>query len=349
MVIIKLISRSIRYITGEMDEQHRENYTERKVKEGHPRKETRKSDIAIQLLLKAANVADNNEKIKVQVTEKKRAPASFQEASQSMLNVITPAASADKGRFDGFLYRSAFPTIISPPVFQASSLGYLNAMRMISPCSTLLPFTTVSQMYGPNLPLPIPQSITRSSTDVEEDEEKRSSCPRPSVKTRVQTPILPQLPQQKIPENSSMDSKLVSNDFSSTAYRRRNVYKSIIRHMHGFINRHSNDAIRMLGAAGYSVQEIEHAFFKVNAWNNLEKQAGTSKKSQATVEKILRSRAAVTFILREALFEMMQRWVSGKTGKISEENIVIYKEVCEKYYERTIELTGQRANCICSN
>ncbi len=130
---------------------------------------------------------------------------------------------------------------------------------------------------------------------------------------------------------------------SVNAYRRRNVYKSIVRHMYSYVRKNRKDVVRVLELNGFSMSDIEHAFFKISHLNDLERQKGTSKKSQSTIKKMLQRKSIYTYILRETLFAMMQNWKLGKTGKISQENLIIYKEVCEKYYQKTVELLAQTA------
>ncbi len=136
-----------------------------------------------------------------------------------------------------------------------------------------------------------------------------------------------------------------AESFSVNAYRRRNVYKSIIRHMHKCITKDSADISSMLTKSGYAKADVEQAFFRVSAWNNSERQSGTSKKSQSTVEKILAKKTAITYILRETLWGMMKKWETGRTGKISDANLAIYRDVCSKFYNKTVELTGQSVQC----
>ncbi len=144
---------------------------------------------------------------------------------------------------------------------------------------------------------------------------------------------------------SDLDSSMERDDvkLSVNAYKRRNVYKSIIRHMYSYIRKNRDDIIAVLEKNNFSVPEIEHAFFKISYLNDLEKQKGKSKKSQTTVKEIMKKRSIYTYILRETLNAMMQNWGMGRTGKISQENLYIYREVCENYYKKTVELLGQSA------
>lgn len=141
----------------------------------------------------------------------------------------------------------------------------------------------------------------------------------------------------------SDDSGKEDQEKGSNAYKRRNVYKSIIRHMFSYTRKNRNEIIRVLKENCFDMAKIEHAFFKVNYFNDLERQKGKSKKSQATVKKIIVKKSIYTYILRETLYAMMQNWKVGKTGKISEDNLTIYREVCQKFYDDITRLLAQGA------
>ena len=128
---------------------------------------------------------------------------------------------------------------------------------------------------------------------------------------------------------------------NGNAYKRRNVYKSIVRHMFSYVRKNRDDILLILRNLGYSIPEIEHAFFKVNYYNDEERQRGGKKKSQNIVKNIVVKNTIYVPILRETLFAMMKRWEDGKYGKVSKRNLAVYKEVCRKYYDETVRLLGK--------
>ena len=113
--------------------------------------------------------------------------------------------------------------------------------------------------------------------------------------------------------------------------------------MYSYIRKNRESIITVLQKNGFPSQEIEHAFFKIGYLNDLEKQKGKSKKSQTTVKGMLKKKTIYTYVLRETLYAMRQNWEHGKIGKISQENLYIYKEVCENYYDKAIKLLAQPA------
>ena len=141
-------------------------------------------------------------------------------------------------------------------------------------------------------------------------------------------------------EENNDDSSLYQNalKINVNAYRRRNVYKAIIRRMFSCVQKNKRTIVTLLEANGFKIEEIESAFIYVNQLNELDKQKGKSKRPQSTINKMLERRTIYTFILKETLDSMISGWDSGQTGKIMKENVQIYKEVCMKYYNRCIEL-----------
>eukprot|EP00826_Nyctotherus_ovalis_P024310 TRINITY_DN1881_c0_g3_i10.p1 TRINITY_DN1881_c0_g3~~TRINITY_DN1881_c0_g3_i10.p1 ORF type:complete len:191 (+),score=36.30 TRINITY_DN1881_c0_g3_i10:384-956(+) len=149
----------------------------------------------------------------------------------------------------------------------------------------------------------------------------------------------------KASSGSNDDSSLCQNavKINVNAYRRRNVYKAIIRRMFSCVQKSRKAIAGLLQANGFPTEEIESAFAYVNELNELDKQKGKSKRPQSTINGMLERKTILTFVLKETLDSMMQGWQSGHTGKIMKENVQIYKEVCEKYYRRCVELLAQPA------
>ncbi len=117
----------------------------------------------------------------------------------------------------------------------------------------------------------------------------------------------------------------------SSAYMRRNVYKSIIRHMFSYIRKNRDAIVKVLLGNGYDMAKIEHAFFKINYFNDLERDKGNPKCSQAILKKFLSKPSIYTYVLRETLTTMVNGWDCGRIGKISAENLAVYREVCTAF------------------
>ena len=92
----------------------------------------------------------------------------------------------------------------------------------------------------------------------------------------------------------------------TAAYKKRNVYKSIIRSMLRHMRKYREDLIKMLIKAGYCVKDIEHAFYKLNSYNDMERQKGNKKKSQIILKQITKTKCIYSYILKETLDSIMR-------------------------------------------
>jgi len=124
----------------------------------------------------------------------------------------------------------------------------------------------------------------------------------------------------------------------SSAYMKRNVYKSIIRHMLSYVRKNNSEVVRLLQSNGFEMNEIEEAIHKIRNFNELEKEKGNPKKSQAMLKSISSKKSPCTYILRETLRRMERDWDEGKLGRISMENLKIYREVCNYYYTSILKV-----------
>lgn len=118
------------------------------------------------------------------------------------------------------------------------------------------------------------------------------------------------------------------------AYKKRNVYKAIIRRMFSYIQKEQSAAIEMLAKIGFSMDGIKSAFLYIHHLNDLDKQKGRAKRPQNTINVILREKNICAYILKETLRLMIEGWKTGDRGKIMKGNVGIYKETCESYYSK---------------
>ena len=125
----------------------------------------------------------------------------------------------------------------------------------------------------------------------------------------------------------------------ASAYKRRNVYKSIIRHMASYIKKNKGDLIDMLIKLSFSRDEIETAFMTINEKSELEKSKGKLKGTQKTLNKFSESKSIYAYILKESLEIMIEALKKENKRKITKKNINIYKEVCKEYLKRCYECT----------
>eukprot|EP00826_Nyctotherus_ovalis_P036538 TRINITY_DN3248_c0_g1_i7.p1 TRINITY_DN3248_c0_g1~~TRINITY_DN3248_c0_g1_i7.p1 ORF type:complete len:256 (-),score=17.48 TRINITY_DN3248_c0_g1_i7:46-813(-) len=103
------------------------------------------------------------------------------------------------------------------------------------------------------------------------------------------------------PQSSFKATSKSCSRLKSKTYRRRNVYKSIIRHMHRFFRDNINDITHMLTENGFNKGEIEKAFQNVKEMSDREKLAGMPKKPKGTLNTILSSKNIYVYVLKESI------------------------------------------------
>lgn len=134
---------------------------------------------------------------------------------------------------------------------------------------------------------------------------------------------------------------------ANKSYERRNVYKSIARHMNSYFKENVKEVMSMLKKNGFNEDEIEEAYQFVEKMSEKEKRKGMPKRSKTIINLILVSKNIYVYILKETLEYMIKRWTIEKGRKVLQKNIEVYKEVCLKYYYKCLELLSQ--NDIGSN
>jgi hypothetical protein len=116
--------------------------------------------------------------------------------------------------------------------------------------------------------------------------------------------------------------------------RRRNVYKSIVRHMQTYTRKNSLSLMKMLKDKGFSKEEIEHAFFIIGS---REEEKKHKFKFLMLLNKMVKNKSIYTYIIKETLSATMDDWEKGKKGRILEKNYEMYKRVCETYYRDALQ------------
>lgn len=161
--------------------------------------------------------------------------------------------------------------------------------------------------------------------------------------SKAATQLSPAKPGNLLMNKDNAESVGDSPKTNGNAYKRRNVYKAIIRRMFSYIQKEKSTVVEMLRRSGFSMEEIDSAFLYIRHLNDLDKQKGKSKRPQNTINVILETKTIYTYILKDTLWLMIQGWETGEKGKIMKDNVTIYKQVCENYYNRCIQLLTQPA------
>lgn len=157
--------------------------------------------------------------------------------------------------------------------------------------------------------------------------------------------------KSKMPENedsvgNDADDTIIKRLLSGEAYKSRNVYKTIIRHMHTYTRRNRDDFIRIVQISGFTMQDVEHAFCKIDYWCNIERESGNRNYAQGIVKKIFAKRTIYTIVLRETLNALLLSWRLGNFGKIIKKNRDVYFRACQKFYDETVNILDQPAQGV---
>lgn len=149
-----------------------------------------------------------------------------------------------------------------------------------------------------------------------------------------------QLPKKK--EETNVDRlEKYAGPLESAAHRKRNVYKSIIRHMNILVHKSFKKLKKTLLNAEYTKEEINNCFIKIVQWNDSENHRGIPKRSQSKIENLVKGRTIYTYVLLEAVKTMMSKFNRGAKGRIKKYNLEVYRAVCEDYYSRANKLINK--------
>jgi len=127
----------------------------------------------------------------------------------------------------------------------------------------------------------------------------------------------------------------------SKVYEKRNVYKSIVRHMHNYFKENNREMTSILRNNGFEEEEIKRAYQLIKQISERQKVRGTPKKPKKALSIIISTKNIYTYILKETLSQMLNQWAVSKHSRVRENNIPIYKAVCQKYYKKCIDLLSQ--------
>ncbi|MDR3548893.1 MAG: hypothetical protein P4M11_11635 [Candidatus Pacebacteria bacterium] len=128
--------------------------------------------------------------------------------------------------------------------------------------------------------------------------------------------------------------------FKGNSYRYRNVYKSIVRNMYSYIKNNRTEITKILSEAGYGRAAMEHAFLKINDYNDKEHKRGGNKMAQEILKKIISRKNIYAYILREATNAMLQHGKSGNFGRVAAKNMSTYTTVVEEIYSECTTVLG---------
>lgn len=113
--------------------------------------------------------------------------------------------------------------------------------------------------------------------------------------------------------------------------RYRNVFKSIIRHMHACVLNRKEEYVTRLEKEGFMRSMIERAISRISGFKAAERKNGKRKTGMNMIKQAAKVRSVFTYILKDALDSMITNWHSKELGRMAERNLKIYKTVCIAY------------------
>lgn len=132
-----------------------------------------------------------------------------------------------------------------------------------------------------------------------------------------------------------------STDLKYSSYVRRNVCKSIMRNINSYLRRNRSTVYEKLQEAGYLHEQIKREVVLLKAYSESQlKQA--AKTFQKALEEILDNKIILTYLLKEALDQLLSSWEEGSHGKVALRNLKSYRDICLPYYNRAVEILAKR-------
>ncbi len=148
----------------------------------------------------------------------------------------------------------------------------------------------------------------------------------------------------ELSENDQEEISPALTDYTPSKYRY--VYKCVVRHMNVYIRKNREDIVSILIRLGFTMCDIEHAFFTISCQSDTVGKKGCDKTSLRIVNKMIIARSIYTYILRETLYAILQNWQGGKVGKVAGKNIELYKDACQAFYQEAVKMLGQPAQGV---
>ena len=111
----------------------------------------------------------------------------------------------------------------------------------------------------------------------------------------------------------------------------RNVYKSILRHISTYIKSNRVNLIDFLNSKGYSMEDIEHAYFEIDSLID-KRMVESGLKFKQALNNLITKKSIYTHIVKETIGNMLENLKNGCQGKIGKENTKFYIAICAEYY-----------------
>ena len=98
-----------------------------------------------------------------------------------------------------------------------------------------------------------------------------------------------------------------------------------------------------LEKVGYCSKEIEEAFEYIKNCSEVERKNGVRKLAPNLIRMSTKSYSIYTCLLKESVEDMLYDWKLESFGRVSKNNISIYKHICELCLNKADELISGKA------
>jgi len=141
--------------------------------------------------------------------------------------------------------------------------------------------------------------------------------------------------------NKPPNTNAIPNSFHISSYKSRNVFKSIIRHMHACVLNKKEEYVVKLEKKGFLRETIERAVNRISGFKAAERKNGKRKTGMNMIKQAIKVRSVFTYILKDALDSMFTNWNAKILGKMAERNLKVYKTVCGNYSKSIEKLLNE--------
>lgn len=125
------------------------------------------------------------------------------------------------------------------------------------------------------------------------------------------------------------------------AYKYRNVYKSVIRHLYVYTQDNKEKIQALLKEKGFGDEEIKTTLEIIKGYKSEDAPKEIEKGAKFRVEGMLRDKSIITYILKATLEYMIEKWKNERYGQLYKVNSTIYIEACTRFLKRTEELLNR--------
>lgn len=102
--------------------------------------------------------------------------------------------------------------------------------------------------------------------------------------------------------------------------------------MNSFKQKNQDYLIDKLQKAGYSKSDIEHSFYTINTYREIEKDKSKKNKFKKLLDEITNNNSIFTYILKESLGFKISNWDENVDKRIASHNADVYKKVYIEYF-----------------